>query len=119
MPKHYLLIKSESIGADMVGNRLVCRLVDKDANRLPEIVRLKITLFECPWLPVAALNEDGSRIFFMIKLPLFLGLTNGNNEKEWHKAKRKKIENKEKNRWRKERMEKRKNGEREENGARE
>ena len=49
MLKHTLLIESGSIGADMVGNRPVCRLADKDANRLPEIVRLTITLFECPW----------------------------------------------------------------------
>ena len=45
-----MFIESGSIGADMVGNRFVCRLADKDANRLPEIVRLTITLFECPWL---------------------------------------------------------------------
>ena len=49
MLKHTLLIESGSIGADVVGNRPVCRLADKDACRLPEIVRLTITLFECPW----------------------------------------------------------------------
>ena len=49
MLKHNLLIESGSIGTDMVGNRLVGRLADKNANRLPEIVRLTITLFECPW----------------------------------------------------------------------
>ena len=48
MLKHNLLIESGSIGTDMVRNRLVYRLVDKDASRLPEIVRLTITLFECP-----------------------------------------------------------------------
>ena len=50
MPKHNLLIESGSIGADMVGNRFVCRLADKDASRLPEIVCLTITQFECPWM---------------------------------------------------------------------
>ena len=50
MLKHNLLIESGSIGTDMLGNRLVCRLADKDASRLPEIVRLTITLFECPCL---------------------------------------------------------------------
>ena len=50
MLKHNLLIESGSIGADMIGNRFVCRLADKDASRLPEIVRLTITLFECPWV---------------------------------------------------------------------
>ena len=49
MLKHNLLIESGSIGADMAGNRPVCRLADKGASRLPEIVRLTITLFECPW----------------------------------------------------------------------
>ena len=48
MPKHNLLIESGSIGADMAGNRFVYRLGDKDANRSPDIVRLTITLFECP-----------------------------------------------------------------------
>ena len=50
MLKHNLSIESGSIGTDMVGNRLVYQLVDKDASRLPEIVRLTITLFECPCL---------------------------------------------------------------------
>ena len=49
MLKHTFLIESGSIGADMVGNRPVCRLADKDASRLLEIVRLTMTLFECPW----------------------------------------------------------------------
>ena len=51
MLKHNLLIESGSIGTDMVENRLVCLLADKDASRLPEIVRLTITLFECPCPP--------------------------------------------------------------------
>ena len=44
MQKHNFLIESGSIGADMVRNRLVYRLADKDASRLPEIVRHTITL---------------------------------------------------------------------------
>ena len=62
MLKHNLLIKSGSIGIDMVENRPVCRLADKDASRLPEIVRLTITLFDVSYIWILGCSEPWCKV---------------------------------------------------------